>query len=113
MGFGYCRFGCGEKTNIDYMVMVGNVGLQVCGMWRHYAEKHNVLPKKEIRDFIFGKLADVSNLPKMLPLNYPAVYYVGKKDSEYDHEIGSSADMEFIEKFQRIVDKGQSTISMG
>jgi hypothetical protein len=107
MGFGECRFGCGEKTNIDYTIPLKhlNTGLQVCGLWQHYMEVHNVKPKKEIRDLIFGKPVDLAKLPKTPPLDYVKVLYVEKTDSGYDHEVGESPDWEFIHRLDDLIHK--------
>jgi hypothetical protein len=116
MGYGYCRFGCGEKTNEDYSIFLEepNVMLLVCGMWRHYAEVHYVQPKKEIRDLVLGKPVSLKNLPKVEPLNSVPVLFVEKKPFGYDHKVGNSPDREFIDRMQELIDKkGRRLIYMG
>jgi hypothetical protein len=72
-------------------------------------EVHNVKPKKEIRDLIFGKPVDVSKLPKT-PLNYVKVLYVEKTKRGYDHEVGESPDLEFIHRLDELISKSGEKI---
>jgi len=125
MGYGYCRFGCGHGTNVDYAVRMKepDIVLQVCGMWRHYAEYHNVQPGKEIRNLVMGEPdVDVSKLPRMkIGRTYRVpVLFVEKvkgglfRKDKYTHEVGKSPDAEFIEKLQSLIDElGQEMLYMG
>ena len=122
MGYGYCRFGCGYKTNEDYLVQMKepDIILLVCGMWRHYAEYHKVQPRKEIRELVMGKDVDISKLPRRETgdMNAIPILFVEKrkglfKKDTYTHKIGESADTEFIEKLQNLIDKfGQKILYM-
>lgn len=125
MGYGYCRFECGHGTNIDYMVQLKELDiiLQICGMWRHYAECHNVQPKKEVRRLIMGEAdIDVSKLPKMEMggIYTVPVLFVEKvkggvfRKEKYTHEIGNSPNTEFIDKLQNLIDElGQEVLYTG
>jgi hypothetical protein len=107
MGFEYCRFGCGEKTDEEYAVMLREpkIMLMVCGLWYHYAVTHFVQPKKEIRDLVLGKPLNLKKLPRMKYLDSVPVLYVEKGLFGYNHNIGKSPDWEFINKLKELVDK--------
>lgn len=109
MGYGYCRFGCGKGTNIDYDILLSdmNIRLFVCGMWEHYAKDHNVSPPVEARDAVMranptkatiDKLMYMGECPKRLE-----IYFVEKSDGSYNHKIGDSPDTKFIDKLKKII----------
>lgn len=116
MGYGFCRFEECQKlpikekgTNTDYNILLPdqNLELRICGLWEHYAIKHNLLPPRRARDAVMAADPDkaTTNIirwrgqrPEILSL-----YFVEKTKEGYNHKIGNVPDIEFINKLNKII----------
>lgn len=117
MGYGYCRFGDGKGTNIDYYVILEDMqaDLLVCGLWKHYAEDHNCLPHDEVRDIVM-------NADPRYAKGKKTILYRGKQLKRYDvlfvekdiltgdvdHKIGKNPDTAFVDKLEQLISKGKT-----
>ncbi|MEM7822618.1 MAG: hypothetical protein QW703_00010 [Candidatus Aenigmatarchaeota archaeon] len=128
MGIGQCRFGCKDGTNVDYGIIPkleeykDIFAIAVCGLWKHYATEHNMLPHEKVREIIMKtdpKKAVVKTIyyrgeisgyhDEMSSEGGPGrillAYFVEKlPDGRWNHEIGECPDSEFIEKLKGIIE---------
>ena len=92
MGLGNCSFaGCKETTNENYNLVVTEgdkeYGLNVCGMWRHYAINHRFLPTEEERNVVMNSRIG-GLVHKLSEREYISIMFVEKTNGGYSHRQG-------------------------
>lgn len=119
MGFGYCRkLLCREKADIDYFVKVKHDGkdlvLCICGMWKHYATKHQFQPSELERKMVIeGEPYGYKSLDPIdkrcselrdITVEPIDVMFVERKGLFFTHKKSSSPDQEWINKLSEMLD---------
>ncbi|MCX6821039.1 MAG: hypothetical protein NT016_03750 [Candidatus Aenigmarchaeota archaeon] len=129
MGSGGCRFkGCEERSSVDYIVGMPEYGLnlQVCGMWKHYAQAHNVHPYKELRSAVMGDAdADPAALRRINGASYHIeggmpgcinAFFVERAHPfgrRWNYRIGGAPDAPFVSRMQQLIDERGQEIMYG
>lgn len=109
---GFCRFeGCQAATNLDYSVFLPdqNLELYICGLWGHYAKEHNVLPPARVREAVLAANPNLAKSESIAWRGEPgperlSIYFVETQGDAFNHQIGDSPDIGFINKLEQILD---------
>lgn len=123
MGFAYCRFnqdmGCEQTGSQEWYVRLPDVNriINVPSMWKHYMADHLIQPTAEEREVILaadsalavGEFFTTRSVePELLVL-----YVERLGQNRYTHQIGTTPDIEFMGKLEKILANIQPLQSKG